>query len=137
MSAYWWECEKCGRQYHFETGTGVRDIAHYIRDVLAKEWDQRFVMGRCPDCLVRTLRLTCGVPGVSELAFHVVGIVGLDARKDGTVPMLWGIKRANSDAVVHVFKALAGKRKPQLVDDFELTQEEQKALRAAMSKITS
>lgn len=90
MSAYWWECEKCGKKYDFNTACKSPGIAHYIRDALVlSKWDQALLLIECPNCHQKSLRIFYEFPRKEKELLKVIHIVGLGEQKNSYIPMMW------------------------------------------------
>lgn len=111
LGGYWWECEKCEKQFDFNTACGSPGIAHYIQDHLKKDWDQTLLVRDCPDCKSHSLRIAYEFPKRERQLFRVYHVVGIDWNNGAYVPMMWVTKESPySGEMIYDFKYICGRQ---------------------------
>jgi hypothetical protein len=109
---YWWECEKCAKQFDFRTACASRGVAHYIQDHLKKDWAQTLLVRDCPECNSHSLRIAYEFPRQKgeKQCFRVYHVVGIDWNNGKYVPMMWATKQLPYNGeMLYDFKYISGR----------------------------
>ena len=108
---YWWECEKCSKEFDFQSACGSEGIAHFIQDYLKIDWDQNLLIQNCPDCKTHSLRIAYEFPKKDKQSFRVYHIVGIDWNNGAYVPMMWSTRESSYDGdMIYDFKYICGRK---------------------------
>jgi hypothetical protein len=129
--AYWWECEKCSKQFDFKSSKcGSEGIAHFIQDYLRKNWDQNLLIQECPECKILSLRIAYEFPKKKDkLSFRVYNIVGIDYDNGAYIPMMWATKELPyNEEILYDFKYISGRKNFGLSKAAIFSQEDLKKL---------